>query len=241
MFEGEGEYRAPGQSSDGGIRAMKEDVYELLRLVEGGEERGNTSNEDLNAMPSGEYSPLENDEIGSRMSKDDIPAISAPLKGVLVTNDSVDNDDLMNIGMKDGQMRGQVDNVCNTQDVISMNEVEGGGSVEQPCEFKRGICKTHNIKGNKTVVKSKKWAAKKTGFGWVTSSKVTYTCNLARAMSSNPSTTEDSTQLKSSLSPASNSKKQGELFKLSLDNFPGRSNIESESFGSITSATCAKE
>ena len=36
------------------------------------------------------------------------------------------------------------------------------------CVFKRGVCTTHNIKGNKMTVNTKKWKKKKYGYGWVT-------------------------------------------------------------------------
>ena len=140
----------------------------------------------------------------------------------------------MNNEVEVNLMKGQVDTVCKT-DVVSdlENDVWGGGSMDKPCEFKRGVCKEHNMKGNRVVVKSQKWAKKKTGFGWVTSSKVTYTCNHDTAKSSNHNLTENSTQLMSSQSPASNSKKQGAMFRLSLDNISGVSRIESESLEAL--------
>ena len=53
-----------------------------------------------------------------------------------------------------------------------------GGSNE--CEFKRGICSIHKLKGKKMVTTTKKWVAKKGGYGWSYSRKVTYTCNYLK-------------------------------------------------------------
>ena len=49
---------------------------------------------------------------------------------------------------------------------------------ERLCEFKRGWCIYHKVKGDKTQKKVKKWAKKKFGYGWVTSTLVEYTCHL---------------------------------------------------------------
>ena len=49
------------------------------------------------------------------------------------------------------------------------NTLEGGRVVSQPdCQFRRGYCTKHNIKGTKTVTNSKKWTKKKHGYGWST-------------------------------------------------------------------------
>ena len=39
---------------------------------------------------------------------------------------------------------------------------------EQLCAFKRGMCLTHKIKGNKKTVTGKKWSKLKYGYRWVT-------------------------------------------------------------------------
>ena len=61
------------------------------------------------------------------------------------------------------------------------------------CEFVKGTCKNHGIKGNKKVTSTKKWTKKKHGFGWVTQKKVTYSCPVGlQASSSNQQTSRDS-------------------------------------------------
>ena len=47
------------------------------------------------------------------------------------------------------------------------------------CEFVRGVCKQHKLKGSRMVTKTKVWRQKKHGYGWVTVSKVTYTCSYS--------------------------------------------------------------
>ena len=45
------------------------------------------------------------------------------------------------------------------------------------CEFKKGICTTHRVKGEKKIITSKKWCKKKDGLaGWSTSRKVEWLC-----------------------------------------------------------------
>ena len=48
------------------------------------------------------------------------------------------------------------------------------GEMTVECEFVKGTCRNHRIKGNKKVTSTKKWTKKKHGFGWVTQKKVTY-------------------------------------------------------------------
>ena len=50
-------------------------------------------------------------------------------------------------------------------------------TVEPPCTFdRRGVCKNHRIRGVKNQQKSRKWAKKKFGYGWITVTTTTYTC-----------------------------------------------------------------
>ena len=82
---------------------------------------------------------------------------------------------------------GAVENTAND------NVAVGGGT--ELCEFKKGICTLHNIKGKKIVTSSKKWTQKKDGYGWVTSRKVTYSCGYrtkARIVTPVDSTNESS-------------------------------------------------
>ena len=61
------------------------------------------------------------------------------------------------------------------------------------CEFVRGTCKNHRIKGTRKVTSTKKWTKKKHGFGWVTQKKVTYSCpvGLQSSSSNNQQTSRD--------------------------------------------------
>ena len=58
------------------------------------------------------------------------------------------------------------------------NDCGGGVVISSPpkCEFKRGVCKEHNMKGKKEVIKSKTWTKLKFGYGWRTNQKVRYSC-----------------------------------------------------------------
>ena len=48
----------------------------------------------------------------------------------------------------------------------------------EECEFtKRGMCKTHGIKGKRTELKSKVWKKRKYDYGYDTTKKIVFTCN----------------------------------------------------------------
>ena len=73
----------------------------------------------------------------------------------------------------------------------------------QECEFTRkGMCKTHKIKGNGMEVKSKKWKKKKFDYSWVTTTMVRYSCSLDSVRQMEP---ENTSQIQhSDLSPGYN-------------------------------------
>ena len=55
--------------------------------------------------------------------------------------------------------------------------VNNGGIVQQiQCEFYRGYCSVHKLKGKKIITTNKVWKKKKYGYGYVTSRKTTYSC-----------------------------------------------------------------
>ena len=61
----------------------------------------------------------------------------------------------------------------------SMN-VDGEASGYTVCTFnKKGFCDQHKIKGNASRNRTKVWRKKKFGYGWVTTTIVSYTCSGA--------------------------------------------------------------
>ena len=62
---------------------------------------------------------------------------------------------------------------------IYSSKMVGGYKRVVQCEFVRGVCKQHNLKGSRMVTKTKVWRQKKHGYGWVTVSRVTYTCSYS--------------------------------------------------------------
>ena len=57
----------------------------------------------------------------------------------------------------------------------------------QHCTFdRRGVCRIHKIKGEKTTQKTKKWSKKKFGFGWTTVTAINYTCTLDKGVDIRP-------------------------------------------------------
>ena len=54
------------------------------------------------------------------------------------------------------------------------NDCGGGGHDITPpvCEFKRGVCKQHNVRGKKEIIENKTWEKVKFGYGWRTNRRV---------------------------------------------------------------------
>ena len=44
------------------------------------------------------------------------------------------------------------------------------------CEYSRGVCRIHKIRGIRNIIKTKSWKKKKYGFGWVTTTRIEYSC-----------------------------------------------------------------
>ena len=64
----------------------------------------------------------------------------------------------------------------------SHDDISGGGRSVQECNFERGVCVVHKLKGRKTVTTAKKWAERKKGkgFEWVYSRQNLYVCPSVR-------------------------------------------------------------
>ena len=62
---------------------------------------------------------------------------------------------------------------------IYSSKMVGGYKRVVQCEFVRGVCKQHKLEGSRMVTKTKVWRQKKHGYGWVTVSRVTYTCSYS--------------------------------------------------------------
>ena len=65
--------------------------------------------------------------------------------------------------------------------------------VEQCTYDKKGVCNKHGVKGDRSEVKTRTWRKKKFGYGYVTSRKIVYSCNLGRQSKDiqNPVTSDD--------------------------------------------------
>ena len=107
------------------------------------------------------------------------------------------------------------------------NTVEGGGVVSQPdCQFRRGYCTKHKIKGTKTVTNTKKWTKKNHGYGWSTIRKVTFTCNSRMVTTELPILSVSLTEGQSPGRISAKQQQQGVQFQ---DMISGMSGIMSES------------
>ena len=51
----------------------------------------------------------------------------------------------------------------------------------EECEFtRRGMCKRHGVKGTRIELKCKVWKKRKYDYGYVTTKKIVYTCNIGK-------------------------------------------------------------
>ena len=129
---------------------------------------------------------------GRVIVEDDI--VATLREGVTITTDGVSEynvyiDDDKNSGVGLDELHVIHDMRRSGDDNISDMRNGDAGSV-QICEFKRGWCSTHKIKGDKIQKKVKKWTKKKFGYGWVTSTLVEYKCQLENSGNSDHPTTD---------------------------------------------------
>ena len=67
--------------------------------------------------------------------------------------------------------------IVNSEAAISnVNSMEGDTGVK--CSFYRGVCRLHKIMGTKNTVTKKSWVKKKYGYGYSTTKKVIWSCNV---------------------------------------------------------------
>ena len=82
-----------------------------------------------------------------------------------------------------GEGGNKTDNCGNSGEMggVRTNIESMGGDMrhgdEPQCEFRRGVCLTHKLKGNKKTLSIKKWKKKKYGYGWVTVKETQYSCS----------------------------------------------------------------
>ena len=92
----------------------------------------------------------------------------------------VKNDDCMSVYQNDIYIQNDIEETMNDKVMKNMEIADNEERVI--CQFKRGICTVHNIKGTKVITKSKKWTRRKNDYGWVTSQKTTYTCSRSESL-----------------------------------------------------------
>ena len=107
--------------------------------------------------------------VRSRLGEDDIPVRSTDVggdRGGCMVEMKTQNDVVYS---EEGGQYGEMGHERQGDKVASGNDIscEGGGVHE--CQFKRGMCVIHKIKGRKTATTTKKWADRKNGkgYGWV--------------------------------------------------------------------------
>ena len=172
---------------------------------------GQDNSEDKDTM--GPTAPSNVAAVGTRLSKNfellDVSPktvkttfLVGEMKGKGDTSDeNVDAEDIMM--MKNGDNdKGDVHDDEVIPNEIEGDELMGGGSGDRMvmCEFKRGICQRHKLKGEKKVTKTRVWRKKKFGFGYVTTTKTTYSCRLQNVQPAAPEQRPGSS-IASSLSP----------------------------------------
>ena len=102
----------------------------------------------------------------------------------------------------------------------------------EECEFtRRGMCKTHGIKGKRTELKSKVWKKRKYDYGYVTTKKIVFTCNVGKQ------TDVPSNKLEVEIDASQTTSQSKGVFDLGSDN------LQRDNLGGITrqEGLCLKE
>ena len=74
-----------------------------------------------------------------------------------------------------------IGSVSNETEVTTGHDCAADTMRHEECEFtRRGLCKTHGIKGTRTELKSKVWKKRKYDYGYVTTKKIVFTCNIGK-------------------------------------------------------------
>ena len=130
--------------------------------------------------------------VRNRLREDDIPVRSTDVggdSGGCMVEMKTQNDVVCS---EEGGQYGEIGHEGQGDNVASGNDISGKDGVVHECQFKRGMCVIHKIKGRKTATTTKKWADRKNGrgYGWVYSRQNQYVCpsvSLSRnkAVSSN--------------------------------------------------------
>ena len=113
-------------------------------------------------------------------------------------------------------------------DDVILGEVDKRVETGPTCQFYRGRCKFHKIRGEKIVKKVRNWVKKKYGYGWLTTTVIEYSCPSRQLPPSNQS---DATSMMDSRSPEGIfDNKSDESFTLgqSVDNFHEGGRISGE-------------
>ena len=97
--------------------------------------------------------------------------------------------------------------------------------LSEDCKFKRGICTTHKVAGEKRVISSKKWTKKKDGLsGWSTSKKVKWFCKASIEVAPVVQSNASEVNSESSAAPVLNNISNDGI----CERFQGISNISGE-------------
>ena len=102
----------------------------------------------------------------------------------MTTDGAIVDDNCLHDDGDSGDKDGMQDDRDDKTDGCDDDNIGGAGNDRvggQMCEFRRGWCISHKIKGDKTQRKVKKWAKKTFGCGWGTSTLIEYTFHLGNS------------------------------------------------------------
>ena len=77
---------------------------------------------------------------------------------------------------RDGVSADEAQIINSEASISNVSSVEGDTGVK--CSFYRGVCRLHKIMGTKNTVTKKSWVKKKYGYGYSTTKKVIWSCNV---------------------------------------------------------------
>ena len=165
------------------VRQKGEGAIEGSRGAEPREEGGREDEQMLLVPPAPHR---EQAEVGVTTPSEKVKARGAVTQKNLALIMTKSQSDYVEKGQLDqtmGDGGNKTDNCGNSGEmgVVRTNIESMGGDMshgdEPQCEFRRGVCLTHKLKGNKKTLSIKKWKKKKYGYGWVTVKETQYSCS----------------------------------------------------------------
>ena len=164
-------------------------------------------------------------------SKDQVERRDGPLSGIQHPSSNIEDEKRSPIPSVGGKNKNDIRNFFQKRrpesNLPEDESVKAPASSEkvglnESCKFKKGICSTHKVAGEKRIISSKRWTKKKDGLsGWSVTKKVTWFCRASIEVA--PVVQRNASEVNSESSAAPDLNNDG-----ICEHFEGISNISGE-------------